>query len=133
MKLAGGVEGVVVIAPGNVFFGSEGCFGESGVVGRSGHAAEMEAGDGGGIGRSEDGPDIKRAADVVEKGFDDEGWGYWGIRPFYSVSGEGFRNELGGTAAARAAFALEAGSVDGKSEATAFIGTLAELEGGVGI
>lgn len=84
-------------------------------------------GNGDRIGRSKNSPHIKRAADVVKKSFNNETWA--SVRPFYSMAGERFRNKLGGTAAARAAFALGIGGVHWEAKAAGIISTLTELEG----
>ena len=59
--------GVFVVAPGNGFFRTEGSFGELRMKGCGGDAAEVDVDDAGAIGSAENGANIAKAADVVEK------------------------------------------------------------------
>jgi hypothetical protein len=86
----------------------------------------MEMGDGGGIGRSENRPNIESAANIVKQGFDNERWLLG--RPFNSMSPKRLRNKrrLGPTL--RTSLPLQTPRLHRKPEPTTFGRTLTKLK-----
>jgi hypothetical protein len=62
----------------------------------------MEMGDGCGLGRSENSPNVEGAADVVEQGFDSGSWRCWGVRLLNVMAGKELNGNFGWVAAAGA-------------------------------
>lgn len=62
------VEGVEVARPGYDLLRTKGRFGQTRMMGRRRHAAEVQMAKSGAIGGAEHGPDVEYAAYIVQKG-----------------------------------------------------------------